>query len=262
MFDGDGGILLLQQWLIPAIDVLLVTYLIYRILLLVKGTRAAPMLWSLTLLVVVFFISEAVGLVTLGWILGNFLSSIIIVVIVIFQEEIRRGLTKMGLQQLFKKNRGTAHSIMIEELVYVAHRLAEKKIGALIAIQQKIGLEEFLEDSTELDAILTRRLLYSIFIKESPLHDGAVVIVKGRIKAAGCVLPLSFNPDLDPNLGTRHRAGLGLSERCDALVIIVSEETGTVSVTKDGRIMRNLDSATLRDLLKSQFSCKAGAEVL
>ncbi|MGI6524892.1 MAG: diadenylate cyclase CdaA [Bdellovibrionota bacterium] len=242
-----------QGIIIPVLDVLLVAYLIYRILLVIRGTRAAPMLWGLTLLVLVFFLSGLMGLVTLNWILGNFLSSIIIVVIVVFQEEIRRGLTKMGLQQIFRKSTSSSFGEVVEELVSVSHRLAERKIGALIAIQREVGLAEFLEESIEIDALVSRKLLFSIFVRESPLHDGAVVIVDGRIKAAGCVLPLSFNPDLDPSLGTRHRAALGLSERCDALVIVVSEETGTVSVTRDGRLMRNLDPQMLRDLLTTHL---------
>ncbi len=239
-----------DNFFVPAVDIVLVAYLIYRALLMIRGTRAAPMLGGLTVVLALFFIAEFGGLSTLHWILGNFLSSIIIVVIVIFQEEIRRGLTKVGLQPIFKKNDKTFYNKMIEDITLVARRLAERKIGALIVIQREVGLDDFLEDAVELDAVFNRKLLFGLFVKESPLHDGAVLIQSGRIKAAGCVLPLSFNPDLDPNLGTRHRAALGLSERSDALIIVVSEETGSISLVRDGKIKRNLDAVILKDTLE------------
>ncbi len=231
------------------IDIGIVSYLIYRGLLVIKGTRAAPMLGGLTVIVLVYFTSEYLGLVTLNWILGNFLSSIILIIIVIFQDEIRRGLTKVGLQPIFVRIGKPVMDKTIEEITLVASRLSKEKLGGLIVIQREVGLDEFVEDGVFLDAELDRKLLYSLFIKGSPLHDGAVVISGGRIKAAGCVLPLSFNPDLDPGLGTRHRAALGLSERSDAIVIVVSEENGTISLVREGRITRNLDGSMLRDAL-------------
>ena len=235
-------------------DVLIVAYLIYRGLLVIRGTRAAPMLWGLTLLVAVYFIARQLGLATLAWLLGNFLSSIILVVVVVFQDEIRRGLTKVGLHRFFTRSRKLLNDKTIEDVTLVMQKLAQEKIGALIVIQRKVGLDEFLEDAVILDALLNRKLLYSIFQKESPLHDGAVLIEGERIKAAGCVLPLSFNPDLDPNLGTRHRAALGLSERSDAIIIVASEENGTISFVHEGRIARNLDPSMLRDLLHRYLS--------
>ena len=232
-----------------AADIAIVSYLIYRVLLIIKGTRAAPMLAGLTVIVVLYFLAQPLGLVTLAWILGNFLSSIILVVVVIFQDDIRRGLTKVGMQPVFRRHGKPAMIKTVEDLTLVATKLARDKVGALIVIQREIGLDEFLEDRTIVDSFVSRKLLYSIFLKDSPLHDGAVVIEGDRIKAAGCVLPLSFNPDLDPNLGTRHRAALGLSERSDAVVIVVSEETGAISLVREGRIMRNVDGAQLRDTL-------------
>jgi diadenylate cyclase len=121
-------------------------------------------------------------------------------------------------------------------------------------LQREVGLEEFVQDAVSVDALVNRKLLYSIFVKESPLHDGAVLIEGDRIKAAGCVLPLSFNPDLDPNLGTRHRAALGLSERCDAIILVVSEENGSISLVQDGEMIRNLDDTTLREALQRCMS--------
>ncbi len=230
-------------------DISIVAYLIYRVLLIIKGTRAAPMLAGLTAIVLLYFLAEPLGFVTLAWILGNFLSSIILVVVVIFQDDIRRGLTKVGMQPIFRKQGKPAHIKTIEDLTLVATTLSRDKVGALMVLQREIGLDEFLEDGTMIDSVVSRKLLYSFFLKDSPLHDGAVVIEGDRIKAAGCVLPLSFNPDLDPSLGTRHRAALGLSERSDAAVIVVSEETGAISLVREGRILRNLDGGQLRDLL-------------
>ena len=231
------------------VDVLIVGYLVYRALLMIRGTRAAPMLGGLTLVVILYFIARNVGLITLSWILQHFLSSIILVVVVIFQDEIRRGLTKVGLQPIFRKSSKAVYDKAIETITLVCSNLSSKKIGALIVIQREVGLEDFVEDAVILDAQLNRKLLYTIFLKESPLHDGAVLIEGDRIRAAGCVLPLSFDPDLDPSLGTRHRAALGLSERSDALVIVISEENGAISLTREGKLVRNLEASELRERL-------------
>jgi diadenylate cyclase len=237
-----------QGWLRNALDIAIVAFLIYRMLLLIRGTRAVPMLWGLTLIVLLYLVAVPLGLVTLAWFLSNFLSAIIVVVVVLFQEEIRRALTKVGLRPIFRRSTELVDR-SIEEVTTVAARLSKDKVGALIVIQREIGLDEFVEDAVLLDARLSRKLLLSIFVRESPLHDGAVVIEGDRIKAAGCLLPLSFNPDLDPNLGTRHRAALGLSERSDAVIVVVSEQTGAISLAREGRLVRNLDAALLRDSL-------------
>lgn len=232
------------------VDITIVAYLIYRGLLMIRGTRAAPMLLGLTLVVILYLAAQPLGLVTLSWLLGNFLSSIILVVVVIFQDEIRRGLTKVGLQRIFRPGQvRSGQTKAIEDITLCCTKLAKARIGALIVIQREVGLDEVVEDGVVLDAKLSRKLLFSLFLKESPLHDGAVLVEGDRIKAAGCVLPLSFNPDLDPNLGTRHRAALGLSERSDAVVIVVSEENSSISLVREGRIVRNLDGAMLRDSL-------------
>lgn len=207
------------------------------------------MLAGLSIIVLMYFFASRLGLVTLDWLLGNFLSSIILVVVVIFQDEIRRGLTKFGLQPLFRRTDAPVYDKVIEDVTLICSKLAEDKLGGLIVFQREVGLDDFVEEAVILDAVLNRKLLYGIFVPESPLHDGAVLIDGSRIRAAGCVLPLSFNPDLDPSLGTRHRAALGISEVSDAIVIIVSEETGSISLARDGRLTRNLDGAMLRDAL-------------
>ena len=203
-------------WLRNIVDVALVAFIIYRGLLLIRGTRAAPMLAGLTILVLLYFLSIQLGFVTLGWLLSNFLSSIILVVVVLFQDDIRRGLTKVGMQPLLRRSIHNVMTKTIEDIALVCVNLSSQKLGALIVIQRDVGLDQFIEDGTTLNATLNRKLLYSIFVKESALHDGAVVIEGDSIKAAGCLLPLSLNPDLDPNLGTRHRAALGVSEQSDA----------------------------------------------
>lgn len=247
---GSGNYQIIRN----AIDILLVSYIIYRVLLLIRGTRAVQMLGGLTVIALMFVASKHLGLVTLDWLLGNFLSSIIIVVVILFQDELRRGLTKVGMQPVFRKQGKTVYDKTIEDISLVSQKLSRAKIGALIVIQREIGLDDLIEDAVILDAAVNRKLLFSIFVKDSPLHDGAVLIEGDRIKAAGCVLPLSFDPELDPNLGTRHRAALGLSARSDAVVVVVSEETGAVSVARDGKLRRNLDHASLKDILSKLIS--------
>ncbi|MDD7474267.1 MAG: diadenylate cyclase CdaA [Pseudomonadota bacterium] len=234
------------------IDLVLVTFLIYRALLLIKGTRAQAMLTGLFIIIVVYSVANYFELKTLSWILYQFLSSIIIILIVIFQDDIRRGLIKVGLGSIFKRQRQTSLTSdkVIDDLTLAATRLSKDKVGALIVIKRDVGLDDFIEEAVSLDAIVNRKLILAIFDKNSALHDGAMIIENERIKAAGCVLPLSYNPDLDPNLGTRHRAGLGISERCDAIVVIVSEETGGITICRDGKLSRNLDPVMLRESLQ------------
>jgi diadenylate cyclase len=249
----------MESFLLPAsldyslvltgIDILLVSYLVYRGLLIVRGTRAAPMLGGLTIVVLLYFLATSIGLLTLAWVLGKFLSSIILVIVVIFQDEIRKTLTKVGLQPIFHRASQPLVDKTVEDITLACTRLSRGKVGGLIVIQREVGLADLMEESVHLDALVNRKLLISIFCKDSPLHDGAVLIFGDRIRAAGCVLPLSFNPDLDPNLGTRHRAALGLSERSDAFIIVVSEENGAISVAREGRLTRNLDTSLLRDSL-------------
>ena len=233
------------------LDIAIVWYLVYRGLLLIRGTRAVPMLLGLALVGVVYFVAQPLGLVTLAWILDNFLSSIILVIVVIFQDEIRRTLTKVGVQPLLFKGARAASQNYFEDISIAANRLAKARLGSIIVVEREVGLDEFLEKGVVLDAKLSRKLLYSIFVKEGPLHDGAVIIEGGTIKAAGCVLPLSIDPDIDPSFGTRHRAALGLAERSDAMVVVVSEETGTITLFIDGSLYRNLDAASLQNLLET-----------
>jgi uncharacterized protein (TIGR00159 family) len=242
-FEHNGS--LLRQ----VFDTVIVAFLIYRGLLIIKGTRAAPMLGGLAVLMVLYVFSKPLGLNTVAWMLGNFLSQIILIIIVLFQDEIRRGLTKVGLQPIFVKFGKPILHDTLDELSLACASLSRDRLGALIVIQQEVGLDEVVEDGVAIDAKVDRKLIHSIFLKESPLHDGALVIEGPRVKAAGCLLPLTQNPDLDPTLGTRHRAAIGISERSDAIIIVVSEENGSISMVREGRITRNLDASLLRDAL-------------
>jgi len=237
------------------VDIAIVYYLVYRLLLLIKGTRAVPMLIGLLLIILVFFASEFAGLTTLNWLLNNFFSVILLVVVVVFQQDIRRGLTRIGMTRFFQSAASTRTAFLIEELVKVCTALAAKKIGAIICIERQADMDEFVvEPGVKVDAAASKELLYSIFVpdRESPLHDGAVIIRSERVASAGNFLPLTQNPKHvgDRSLGTRHRAAIGVTEETDAVVLVVSEERGVVSLCFDGNISRDLGGGELRKALQ------------
>jgi diadenylate cyclase len=229
------------------IDILVVAFLIYRILLLVQGTKALQMLAGLTVIILLYFFSETFELLTLNWILHTFMSSLLILIIIVFQDDIRKALAKIGTVPIARIQ--TEYSFGIEEVVKAVTKLAEKKIGALIVFEREISLKDYLEGAVLLDAKVSEELLISIFNPKSPLHDGAVVISGGKIVAAGVVLPLSTNPDIAKDLGTRHRAGIGITDVSDAVAVIVSEERGEISLAVGGKISRDITPATLRKML-------------
>jgi diadenylate cyclase len=229
------------------IDILIVALLIYRILLLVQGTKALQMLAGLTVIILLYFFSETFELLTLNWILHTFMSSLLILIIIVFQDDIRKALAKIGTVPIARIQ--TEYSFGIEEVVKAVTKLAEKKIGALIVFEREISLKDYLEGAVLLDAKVSEELLISIFNPKSPLHDGAVVISGGKIVAAGVVLPLSTNPDIAKDLGTRHRAGIGITDVSDAVAVIVSEERGEISLAVGGKISRDITPATLRKML-------------
>ncbi|MDY0211859.1 MAG: diadenylate cyclase CdaA [Desulfuromonadaceae bacterium] len=238
-----------SRWLLDALDVALVAFMIYRIILLIKGTRAVQMVVGLAVVLAVYVISEIAKLYTLQWLLDNFLTSIVLVIVVIFQNDIRRALMHVGRNPFFADVTYSEESKIIDELVTVTVSLASKKIGALIVIERETGLKNFLEIGVEIDAKVSSDLISAIFLPLSPLHDGALILQNGRLKQAGCFLPLSQNPDISKTLGTRHRAAIGLTELVDAVVVVVSEETGKISVAVGGRMTRGLDSTSLRRIL-------------
>lgn len=249
MFDFFRGF----NWIRDALDILIVWYVIYRMILLVRGTRAAQMLIGLAGVVGAYIISQRLELVTLSWILDNLLSSIVLIIIVIFQHDIRRALSQFGRNPFWGKKAGSREAALVEELVKAGVSLANKRIGALIVLGRKTGLNDYLESGVQIDAQVVKELIISIFLPYSPIHDGAVIIQEGRIVAAGCFLPLTVNPNVSKEMGTRHRAAIGLSEETDALVIVVSEETGRISLAIEGAIITNLDGPSLREKLYQEF---------
>ncbi|MBI3398363.1 MAG: TIGR00159 family protein [Deltaproteobacteria bacterium] len=237
---------------IDLIDIFIVAFVIYRLMLLVKGTRAEKMLWGLAVIVLAYFISQRMEFLTLHWILSNFLSSIVIIVIVVFQRDIRRVLVQVGKTSFFGRGEGAREEIF-EELTRAAFQMSKKKTGALIVIEKDVGLGDYLDMGIEVDAKLSAEMLLSIFNPSSPTHDGAAIMRKGRINRVGCFLPLTKDQDISKSLGTRHRAALGLTEETDAVVIVVSEETGEVSLVSDGKIDRNMNADSLQERLKGSF---------
>jgi len=247
----------LWPYLVRVLDIAIVWYLVYRGLLLIRGTRAMPMLIGLGSIALVYFLAQPLGLMTVAWIINNFLSSIILVIVVVFQDEIRRTLTKVGARPfLFGGGKNEAEN-PYEEIALAINKLSKAKLGSIVVLEREVGLDEFVDGGVFLDARFSRKLLYSLFVKDSPLHDGAVIIEGSTIKAAGCVLPLSSTPDLDPSFGTRHRAALGLTERSDAIVVVVSEESGAVTLFVDGKLFRNLDAGSLQALLETHSNRRA-----
>ena len=232
-----------------AIDILIIAYVIYRIIDLIRGTRAVQMLIGLGVVFLIYLSSQSFQLYTLNWILDNFLSSILLVIVVIFQDDIRRALTRVG-SRTFMGREPQLQQQDLEEIVRAAVSLASKKIGGLIVIQREVGLNQYMEVGTHRDGQVRRELIVSIFLPASPIHDGALIIHQGRIIAAGCFLTLTTNPYVSKTLGTRHRAAIGVTEETDAIVVVVSEEEGTISLVREGRITRDMDAGTLRNTLQ------------
>jgi diadenylate cyclase len=237
-------------WLIDALDIALVAVITYRLFLLLKGTLAVRILFGLALVLFCQFVSRFAGLQTFNWILNNFLGSLIIVLAIIFQHDIRRALFALSRSRSGEEHVKEEVSEVIEELAVAAEILANKMIGALVVIERGMALDHFLAVGTEIDAKVTSELLTSIFLPYSPIHDGAVIIQRGKLTKAGCFLPLTQNPEISKALGTRHRAAIGLTEIVDAVVVVVSEETGKISIAVGGRITRDLEPGTLRKVLK------------
>ena len=237
------------RWLLDLLDIALVSFIIYRMFLLIKGTRAVQMLLGLAVILLVYVSAQIGELYTLHWILDNFLSSIILVIVVIFQSDIRRALIHVGRNPFFADLSYREESEILEELTKACSSLATRRTGALIVIERETGINDFLEVGVETDAKVSSELIQTVFNPASPMHDGALVLQEGRLKRAGCFLPLTQETAVSRKLGTRHRAAIGLTELVDAVAIVVSEETGKVSVVVGGRLTRDLDAQTLKRVL-------------
>ncbi len=238
------------------VDIVVMSIILYRLFLIIKGTKAVHMLMGLGVLVFASLLSRYFEFYTVDWLIQSFWAQIVIAVIILFQPEIRRALAQMGETRFLQTLTSAEELKSLEEIVRATIALANRKIGALIVIERDTSLRDFVEIGTPLDAKVSKEVLLSIFHPTSPIHDGAVVIKGNRIVAAGCFLPITMGPDISKSLGTRHRAGLGLSEETDAVVLIVSEETGTVSMAMNGKFETHLDMGTLRDVLTDLFTAK------
>lgn len=238
------------------IDILIIAFITYKLLAFFKrGSRAGRIVIGITILLAGSFLSRSFGFYTVDWLFHNFWSQIVIALIIIFQPEIRKTLAQMGGSPIFGVT-SAEEMKSIDEIVKAAVNLASKKIGALIVIEREVSLRDYIEIGIPLDAKVSKELLVSIFHPTSPMHDGAVIIKGNRIMAAGCFLPLALGAEISKAYGTRHRAGIGLSEETDAVVIIISEETGQISVAIRGELQTNLELGTLREILTDLFSAK------
>ena len=235
--------------IVTLLDIAIVACVLYWFMLMFKGSRAERMIWGLGIIVVVYFGSQRFELLTLHWILSNFLSSIVVFIIVVFQQDIRRALVQMGKPF---STRDTITAVgALEEILKAVSYMSKKKIGALIVLERSMDLSDFLEDQlgVELDAKVSKELLLSIFNSASPIHDGAVVVRRGRVFKAGCILPLS-EKELSKSMGTRHRAAIGLAEETDAAIIVVSEETGGITLAVEDSLSADIGVEKLSSDLK------------
>lgn len=239
-----------------ALDIFVVAFIIYHVLVFIKGTRAVQMVLGLALIVVFFYFSRWIRLQTVSWILTSVLPYFVFVIVVIFQSEIRRALARFGQAPFFSGFSNLNRNELYDEIVLAVNTLASNQTGALIVIERDIGLKTYIESGIAIDAALSYDLLVTVFNPAVPLHDGAVIVQNGRIAAAACFLPLTVKPRLSKELGTRHRAAIGVTEETDAVAIIVSEETASISFAHDGEIERFLDPDTLRLRLRDAFERK------
>ncbi|OFV92318.1 MAG: TIGR00159 family protein [Acidobacteria bacterium RIFCSPLOWO2_12_FULL_65_11] len=240
-------------------DILVVSFLIYEALKLIRGTRAVQMALGGGIVVGLFYLSRWIHLETVNFLIRNLVGAFVVAIIVLFQADIRRALAHLGRAPFFRyfaKPESAAESI--EEIVVAAGMLAKGRIGAIVAIERQIGLGSYIEGGIRLDAVLTYDLLLSIFQPSSPLHDGAVIVRDDRVAAAACFLPLTVNPKLSKGLGSRHRAAIGLTEENDAVAIVVSEESGGLSLVVDGQLERGLDVDGLRTRLRALILQRRG----
>lgn len=239
------------------VDILIVTYFLYRLYQMLKNTRAASLVKGLLVLLLAALASKSLHLHVINWLLEKSMTVVLVALPVVFQPELRRALEQIGRGRLFRKTvvldeEEVEH--MLSALVTAVMAMSRNRIGALIVLERETGLDDYIETGTQIDALISHEMFLNIFIPNTPLHDGAVIIRANRIKAAGCLLPLTEARNLSKELGTRHRAAIGLSEQTDALVLVVSEETGTISLARGGILQRYLTAEDIKDLLRPGIS--------
>ncbi|HZV91521.1 MAG TPA: diadenylate cyclase CdaA [Candidatus Nitrosocosmicus sp.] len=242
------------QFLVDMIDVLVVAFLFYRLFAMIKGTRAAQMFVGLVFIVIASIVAQWFRLNALNWIINSLKTVWVILFVILFQPELRAVLTHIGQNRLLRALIRVGEGGVLKEILGAVEEMGRERRGALIVIERDMGLRDYIETGTKLDATVTKELLETIFTPHSPLHDGAVVIRGDQISAAGCILPLSATAGLSPLLGTRHRAALGLAEETDACVFVVSEENGAISIAHKGELKWNLDEGQLRSELAAIFN--------
>ncbi|WP_100400644.1 diadenylate cyclase CdaA [Bacillus sp. FJAT-44742] len=243
-------------WLGRIVDILLVTYVIYKMIMVIRGTRAVQLVKGITVILAVWFLSSFFGLRTLQWIMSQMVTYGLLAIIIIFQPELRRALEQLGRGRIFGGRTSPEEESSyktVEAIIKSVNYMAKRRIGALLSIEKETGMNDYVETGIPMNASITSELLINVFIPNTPLHDGAVIIRNNEISAAACYLPLSENPFISKELGTRHRAALGISEVTDSLTIAVSEETGSISVTKNGDLHRDIDEETLRAMLEKDL---------
>ena len=253
----DNLVFILQHLrLQDAVDMLLVWVVVYRILILIKKTGTIQMLSGLGVLAIGYILSIWLELFTFNWILEKFFSNLFVIVVVLFQGEIRRALAQIGSNPFFNDASNIQDTHIIEEIAKGLIATAQKGVGALVVVERDIVIDYHIEFGTEMDSKISSELLISIFQPASPMHDGAVLIRNGKIHSAGCFLPLSKNPALDKNLGTRHRAAIGLTEETDSLVFVVSEESKSIGIVQGGHLSPNAELGDIRKVLYETFGLK------
>jgi len=245
---------------ISILDIIIVALVIYKLMMIIRGTRAVQLIKGLFVLLLTALVSEVIGLKVVNWILDQLSTVLVIALPIVFQPELRRALERLGRGKFFARpmsmlNEETLVKV-VDQIIRAVNLLSKESVGALIMLERETGVNDFIETGTKIDGMVSTEFLVNIFIPKSPLHDGAVIIRGDRVAAAGCFLPLSENPNLSKELGTRHRAALGLTEHADAIGIIVSEETGTISVAEEGRLTRYLDENSLKEILNKRLLSK------
>ncbi|RWZ50139.1 TIGR00159 family protein [Halobacillus fulvus] len=250
----DGGLDVLDYFLIT-VDIALVWFVVYKLIMLIQGTKAVQLLKGIFVILGIWLLSNLFGLTTLRWLMSQAITWGFLAIIILFQPELRRALEQLGRGSFFSRNTSEEEDTekSIQAIVKSCQYMAKRRIGALITIERDTGMGDYVETGIKIGGKLTSELLTNIFIPNTPLHDGAVILKKDEIVAAACYLPLSESPFISKELGTRHRAAMGISEVTDALTIIVSEETGAVSCTKNGELHRDLDKEKLEELLRTEL---------
>ncbi len=233
----------------PVIEITILWFIIYRLLLFIKGTRAVQVLRGIIIIITIFFLTQKFGFDVINWMFTKLFALSVIAFLIVFQPELRSGLARIGREKVFGSI--ITEERVIEEVAKSASMLSKKKIGAILAIQREVNLEPYTESGVTIDSNVSSELLNTIFMPNTPLHDGGVIIHGDRIIAAGCLFPLSQNPDISKLLGTRHKAAIGLTEETDAVCVVISEETGAVSVANAGKLTRDLDRERLINHLRA-----------